>query len=84
MTFGAVTFGASSAQKQIGVGAALGGPLVLSTIAYAVVGFTPLACRQTLPDTPAVRLEFKKLSRDQDWFLVIFFVKAALSMVVFV
>lgn len=84
VTLVAVTFGASDAQKEIGVGAALGGPLVLSTIAYAVVGFTLLACRQTLPDVPAVRLEFKKLSRDQGWFLAIFAVKVALGLVMFV
>src|SRR5476651_263023 len=38
VTFVAVVFGDSDAQKEIGVGAALGGPLVLGTIAYAVVG----------------------------------------------
>ena len=35
VTFVAVAFGATAAQKAIGIGAALGGPLVLSTIAYA-------------------------------------------------
>src|ERR1700709_2030404 len=34
VTFAAVVFGASDAQRDIGVGAALGGPLVLATIAY--------------------------------------------------
>ena len=40
VTFIAVVFGANSSQKDIGVGAALGGPLVLSTLAYAVVGIS--------------------------------------------
>lgn len=84
VTFVAVTFGATHAQKQIGVGAALGGPLVLSTIAYAVVGIMLLACHQRLPHTRAIHLEFKKLSRDQGWFLAIFCVKVALGLVVFV
>jgi hypothetical protein len=35
-------FGNSPAQKEIGVGAALGGPLALSTVAYAVVGLALL------------------------------------------
>ncbi len=35
VTFVAVVFGKSAAQKDIGVGAALGGPLVLSSISYA-------------------------------------------------
>src|ERR1700692_476592 len=39
VTFVAVVFGRDSAQKDIGVGAALGGPMVLATISYAVVGF---------------------------------------------
>ena len=35
VTFVAVVFGRNTAQKEIGVGAAVGGPLVLSTISYA-------------------------------------------------
>ncbi|MDP5009364.1 MAG: sodium:calcium antiporter, partial [Glaciimonas sp.] len=38
VTFVAVVFGKDAAHKEIGVGAALGGPLALSTLAYAVVG----------------------------------------------
>ena len=42
VTLVATAFGASNSQKQIGIGAALGGPLALSTIAYAVVGISLL------------------------------------------
>jgi cation:H+ antiporter len=45
VTFVAVVFGRSHAQKDIGVGAALGGPLVLATISYAVVGLGLLVFR---------------------------------------
>ncbi|MDB5397691.1 MAG: sodium:calcium antiporter [Rhodospirillales bacterium] len=83
VTFVAVVFGATAAQKAIGVGAALGGPLVLGTIAYAVVGLTLIICRQQLPKTAAIRSDFKKLSRDQGWFLWIFIVKVALGLVAF-
>ncbi|HTN40414.1 MAG TPA: sodium:calcium antiporter, partial [Asticcacaulis sp.] len=38
VTFMAVVFGKTALQKDIGVGAAMGGPLVLATIAYGVVG----------------------------------------------
>ena len=48
VTFVAVAFGGASAHKQIGVGAALGGPLVLATIAYAVVGWTLYAAKRPL------------------------------------
>ncbi|THD62905.1 sodium:calcium antiporter [Phenylobacterium sp.] len=83
VTFVAVVFGASAAQKQIGVGAALGGPLVLSTIAYATVGVVLICCRARLPKTEACRGDFLALSRDQGWFLLIFAAKIALGLVAF-
>jgi cation:H+ antiporter len=83
VTFVAVVFGATAAQKAIGVGAALGGPLVLSTIAYATVGLVLIACRTKLPKTAAIRADFKGLSRDQGWFLAIFAAKIALGLVAF-
>ena len=83
VTFVAVVFGATAAQKEIGVGAALGGPLVLATIAYATVGITLFLRRQTLPRTDAIRRDFHRLSRDQGWFLVIFAAKIALGLVAF-
>jgi cation:H+ antiporter len=49
VTFVAVVFGVTAAQKEIGVGAALGGPLVLATIAYATVGLTLILTRKHLP-----------------------------------
>jgi cation:H+ antiporter len=83
VTFVAVVFGTTAAQKQIGVGAALGGPLVLSTIAYATVGVVLMLCRRRLPKTAAIRADFKSLSRDQGWFLLIFAAKIALGVVAF-
>ena len=83
VTFVAVAFGTSAATKELGVGAALGGPLALSTIAYATVGIVLIATRQRLPDTPAVHDEFRRLSRDQGWFLLIFAAKIILGVIVF-
>lgn len=83
ITFIAVVFGTTAAQKEIGVGAALGGPLVLATIAYAVVGLTLIATRKHLPHTAAVRGEFRRLSVDQGWFLAVFALKIGLGLVVF-
>ena len=40
VTFVAIVFGDTDAELDIGVGAALGGPLALSTLAYGVVGLT--------------------------------------------
>ncbi len=83
ITFIAVVFGTTAAQKEIGVGAALGGPLVLATIAYAVVGLTLIACRTRLPESAAVRRVFKRLSVDQGSFLAVFGLKIGLGLVVF-
>ena len=83
VTFVAVAFGATAAQKAVGVGAALGGPLVLSTIAYGLVGLILLLTRQKLKTTAALRAEFKRLSTDQGWFLLIFAAKIGLGLVAF-
>lgn len=83
VTFVAVAFGATAAQKALGVGAALGGPLVLSTIAYGVVGITLLLTRTQLAKTAQVRSDFARLARDQGWFLAIFLVKIGLGLVAF-
>jgi cation:H+ antiporter len=46
VTFVAVVFGTGASQKDIGVGAAMGGPLALATIAYGVTGWMMLARRR--------------------------------------
>jgi cation:H+ antiporter len=83
VTFVAVAFGKGDAQRELGVGAALGGPLVLATIAYATVGATLLLTRQKLKRTAEVERQFRRLSRDQGWFLTIFLVKLAVGLVAF-
>jgi cation:H+ antiporter len=84
VTFVAVVFGRDAAQKDIGVGAALGGPMVLSTISYAVVGVAMLWNRRRLGRaTQVIECESKKLRTDQAWFLSIFIVKVALGLFVF-
>jgi cation:H+ antiporter len=83
ITFVAVAFGKGDAQRELGVGAALGGPLVLATIAYATVGATLILSRRQLQRTDVVRREFQRLSRDQGWFLSIFVVKLAVGLVAF-
>lgn len=81
VTFVAVVFGHGAAQKQLGIGAALGGPLVLATIAYAVVGWTILAGAGKAA-TP-LPVDQHRLSRDQGWFILIFVVKVSLGLVAF-
>jgi cation:H+ antiporter len=75
--------GGGEAGKDLGVGAALGGPLALSTIAYATVGITLILAHQNLPKTAEIRGEFRNLSRDQGWFLLIFAAKITLGLIAF-
>ena len=84
VTFIAVALGRTPAQRDIGVGAALGGPLVLGTIAYAVVGVALWSNRHRLQRASAVvKVDNARLARDQRWFLSIFVVKCALGLVAF-
>ena len=85
VTLVATAFGSSAAQKDIGVGAALGGPLALSTIAYAVVALSLLAYGQKLnrPRPYVVMVEGKRLSRDQACFLFIFIFKIGFGLIAF-
>jgi cation:H+ antiporter len=83
VTFVAVIFGDTAAQKEIGVGAALGGPLVLGTITYAAVGLVFLASRKKQHKALLAGIDTRKLSRDQAWFMGIFVVKVALGVVAF-
>ena len=83
VTFVAVTFNASAEQKDIGVGAALGGPLVLGTIAYATVGLCILVFRKKRELGIDFDIDHEKLSRDQFWFSSIFIFKVLLGLVLF-
>ncbi len=82
VTLVAVAFRHGAGSKEIGIGAALGGPLVLSTLAYAVVGWSLLAFQRRRPDR-TLRFNHKRLARDQGWFLVIFVCKVALGLIAF-
>src|SRR2546426_1044507 len=84
VTFMAVVFGKTPAQKDLGVGAAMGGPLVLSTLAYAVVGFALILHRKRLErESHQVQVDHARMSRDQVAFLAVFVVKVALGLVAF-
>ncbi|QRX81468.1 sodium:calcium antiporter [Glaciimonas sp. PAMC28666] len=83
VTFVAVVFGRDAAHKDIGVGAALGGPLALSTIAYAVVGLMFILNRKKLGSILLSTADGARLSRDQAWFMGIFILKISLGLFAF-
>jgi cation:H+ antiporter len=84
VTFVAVVMGRTAEVRDIGVGAAMGGPLVLATIAYAVVGVALWFNRRRLGRASTrVQVGHARLARDQAWFLSIFVVKCALGLIAF-
>lgn len=84
VTFVAVAFGPDTAAKDIGVGAALGGPLALSTLAYGVVGLTLLGSKSLhVRKKEVVDADCVRLSHDQGWFLSIFLFKFVLGLFAF-
>lgn len=94
VTLVAVTMGKSTVSKDIGVGAAMGGPLVLATIAYGVTGWMLIRRKRALAkgvsETSGNQgrdllddVDLSRLPTDQKWFLSIFIVKVSLGLVAF-
>ena len=83
VTLVAVVFGKTEAQKDLGVGAALGGPLALSALAYAVVGAMFLLDRSRHQKKIAAEFSTTRLAHDQAWFLGVFVFKVAFGLVAF-
>jgi len=83
VTLVAVVFGRTPDAKDIGVGAALGGPLALSTLAYAVVGAMFLMDRARHQKKIAQEFSTARLAHDQAWFLGVFVFKVALGLAAF-
>ena len=83
VTLVAVVFGKTPDAKDIGVGAALGGPLALSTLAYAVVGGMFLLDRSRHQKKIAQEFSTTRLAHDQAWFLAVFVFKVGLGLAAF-
>lgn len=83
VTFVAVVFGRGTEGKDIGVGAALGGPLVLSTLSYAATAGAIFLFRRRRAEGTHLQFDGAKLGRDQLAFLAIFVFKVGLGFVAF-
>jgi cation:H+ antiporter len=97
VTLMAVLFGSEKNGNDIAVGAAMGGPLVVGTIAYAVTGAMLLLRMRHKRELAVIGsrsgdaadereddvVDTQRLARDQIWFLSIFAVKVALGLVAF-
>ncbi len=82
VTLTALLMGQAPAQQQLGIGAALGGPLVLATLGYGAVGLLLLLCM-----SPAHRIMDREVlhdtARDQAWFIGIFLLAVLLGTLAF-
>lgn len=83
VTFVAVVFGGTATTDDIGIGAAMGGPLVLATLAYAAVGLLLVTRRRHGLVLRPGDVDVAHLVRDQTWFVAIFVVKVGLGLVAF-
>jgi cation:H+ antiporter len=66
---------------EIGVGAILGAPFMLATLALAVVGASALAFRRRRPQGATLAVDPATIGRDLRYFLVFFAVAAAVGLV---
>ena len=71
----------TATEKDIGIGAIIGGPLMLGTVAYFSVGATTLLTRRRRAAGSVLRLDQLSVSRDVLWFLGIFCVAIASSVI---
>ncbi|WOE32874.1 MULTISPECIES: sodium:calcium antiporter [unclassified Acinetobacter] len=84
VTFTAVVIGNTPESKDLGVGAAMGGPLVLATLAYAIVGGAHFFHRRKQGHHHfIIQANSQALAKDQLSFLAIFIVKVGLGLIAF-
>ena len=70
----------SVSEQDIGIGAIIGGPLMLGTVAYFTVGLTTLLGRKKRTLGTRLQLDQLGVSRDVLWFLLIFSVAILFSL----
>jgi len=81
VTLIALVFGGSAAHEDIGIGAIIGGPLMLGTVAYCSVGVSALLSRKKRSLGARLELDQLVIARDVLWFLMIFGVAIAASLI---
>ncbi|MHB8618006.1 MAG: sodium:calcium antiporter [Chloroflexota bacterium] len=80
VTLFAVAFGSGAASRDIGIGAIIGGPLLLSTLAYFFVGLAALTTRKKRVLGSRLEFDQRGISRDVRWFLGIFALAIGISL----
>ncbi|KKM12426.1 membrane protein [Clostridiales bacterium PH28_bin88] len=73
----AILFGAEEAGEEIGIGAILGAPFMLSTLAFFISGLAVIIYRKRRPDFPRMHIDTSVMGRDLGFFLVVYSVAIA-------
>ena len=75
----AIMFGTSEAGHKIGVGAIIGAPFMLGTLAFFVSGLAVVWHRKKRNDYPVMRVDTIVMRRDMEYFLALYSVAIAAS-----
>jgi cation:H+ antiporter len=68
----AIMFGSKEAGQSIGVGAIIGAPFMLGTLALFISGVAVLVNRKKRPDFPRLRVDTVVMRRDMEYFLTLY------------
>jgi cation:H+ antiporter len=75
----AFLFGEKASGQLIGVGAILGAPFMLGTLAMFISGVAVMANRRKRDDYPVMRVDTQTMQRDMEFFLILYTVSIAAS-----
>lgn len=75
----AILFGTPEAGHKIGVGAIIGAPFMLGTLAFFISGLAVMLNRKKRDDYPVMRVDTVVMRRDMEYFLVLYAVAIAAS-----
>lgn len=75
----AIMFGTPEAGHKIGVGAIIGAPFMLGTLAFFISGLAVMWHRKKRDDYPVMRVDTVVMRRDMEYFMVLYAVAIAAS-----
>jgi cation:H+ antiporter len=75
----AILFGVGEAGHAIGVGAIIGAPFMLGTLAFFISGLAVIWNRKKRSDYPIMRVDTTVMRRDMEYFLVLYTIAIAAS-----
>jgi len=73
----AILFGSKQAGYSIGVGAIIGAPFMLGTLAFFISGIAVIVNRKKRNDYPAMRVDTVVMRRDMEYFLILYGIAVA-------